>query len=107
MSGIRLQITSNSGKCNSMKARVRKKAAAGHRNAQRLGRYPNVQDHRIRAGLEISDLVTLLGDAGPKERSLRRLEVGQAIRLAGVFRVFHVLNERLGKTLKADDEIVE
>jgi hypothetical protein len=65
------------------------------RPRSRMGCFPNLQTLRIQAGLEIHDLVAALPD-GPKERSLRRLEEGRSIRLAGAFRVFHVINKKVG-----------
>ena len=63
-----------------------------------------MQEHRLKAALEISDLVTALGGR-PGERSLRRLESGEAIRMTSVNKVFNVLNEKLGGSLVADVEI--
>lgn len=71
---------------------------------QILGSFPNMQQHRIKAGLEISDLVTALGGK-PGERSLRRLENGGSIRMTSVNRIFNILNDRLGGILIADVEL--
>ena len=83
---------------------VKKKRKNGR---QRVGCYRNCQEHRITAGLEISDLVAILGQGGPKERTLRRLEQGGSIRLASAYKVFHALNNRLGTKFEANEEIEE
>lgn len=61
----------------------------------------------MRAGLEISELVSALNDRGPGERSIRRLEAGYSIRLTSVYRVFNLVNARLGGRLNPEREIIE
>src|SRR4051794_19573293 len=75
--------------------------------SQRLGLYPNLSHHRVQLGWELSDLATRLGTAGPKLRSLYRLEAGKPIRLSGVHRVFRVVSKELGQQLDAATEIQE
>lgn len=85
---------------------ISKKRGTGKRR-QKMGLFPNLEQHRLQAGFQISDLAALLNDGGPSERSLRRLEDGYSIRLASVHRVFNVLDDKLGNSLDRNSEIVE
>jgi len=78
--------------------------------AGQMGKFPRAKELRNKAGLDLSTLVSRLGAEGPKERSIRKLEEGDAIRLAGVYRVGHVLNSSLKErgvlTVDLDKEII-
>ena len=63
--------------------------------ARQMGKFPRCSEHRNKAGLDLTTLAAKLGSEGPKERSIRRLESGYPIRLAGVYRVAHMINTSL------------
>ena len=63
--------------------------------ARQMGHFPRCGELRNRAGLDLTTLASKLGSEGPKERSIRRLEAGHSIRLAGAYRVGHALNAHL------------
>ena len=63
--------------------------------AGQMGIFPRCRELRNKAGLELTTLASRLGSEGPKERSIRRLESGYAIRLAGAYRVGHMINTAL------------
>jgi hypothetical protein len=77
--------------------------------ARQMGRIPRCGELRNKAGLDLTTLAARLGSEGPKERSLRRLESGYPIRLAGAYRVVHAINdqfrERGLETVDPDKEV--
>jgi hypothetical protein len=87
--------------------RSSKRPSKKRRRPATMGRFPNLNSYRVQIGWEISDLVAALNDAGPSERSIRRLEAGYSIRLTSVYRVFNLLNGKLNKKLDPKVEIQE
>lgn len=63
--------------------------------ARQMGKFQRCSEFRNKAGLDLTTLAAKLGSEGPKERSIRRLEAGYAIRLAGVYRIAHMINDTL------------
>ena len=78
--------------------------------AGKMGKFPRCSDFRNRAGLDLTTLTARLGAPGPKERSIRRLESGHSIRLAGVYRIAHEINSELRERglelIEFDKEII-
>lgn len=73
---------------------------------QALGLYPNLQKHRNELGLSIPELLAKV-DNPPSEKSVRRLEAGQPIRLATVNKLFNavIASNGSGHSLDRDVEI--
>jgi hypothetical protein len=70
-------------------------------------RFPRLKEIREqRLGWEVIDLVAKLPGNRPSIASIYRLEAGRSVRIANARRVFDVLNEALGNSLKAESEIV-
>ena len=59
---------------------------------QRLARFPRLQVLREELGWSIHDLLSKV-DFALSERSVRRLENGEAIRITSANKLFHAINE--------------
>jgi len=75
---------------------------ARQKKRQLLGHYRNLQKHRTELGWSISELLTKVSENPPSEKSVRRLEAGQPIRMTTVNKLFNVINAAPGFAGKLD-----
>ncbi len=73
---------------------------------ENMALYPNLREHRTNLGLTIGELLNKVENA-PSEKSVRRLEKGEPIRLTTVNKLFNTIVAQNGyQHLSREQEIV-